>query len=366
MSCVSEGANPKRIRHKTAKGAKYSRQLLYSETSRIVRRLKNQKELFDDLLQTNNVTMMDREVAKLDELQNQLVETYTQIRESHQNEVNVVMSKEDEERLQNLVDVVDKEDAAVFEIKKNVSTWMVSQNEEVEVSSVKSDRSSRSAKSVQNLQRSGRSNSVKSRSSRRSGSHDSARSVASDHSVRSVKSDGSRSSRVSRKAEVAGLKAKVEILKKDGKDEIAEEIRQRRLELDQYEKEQTAILQSEIAGIEDQIIQNEDDDIDNKTDVSLNEGKKETMKDKHVVHVLEQMNALQESQRRKEASVCKQTPIRQERTEVSESRNTCSRGMKLIEDKIVRIKPPSVMDAIREKRVTIDESRETVQISPRK
>ncbi len=129
-----------------------------------------------------------------------------------------------------------------------------------------------------------------------------------------MKSDGSRSSRVSRKAEVAGLKAKVEILKKDGKVEIEEEVRKKRLELDQYEKEQTEILQSEIAEIEDQIIQQDDlkDEGVDKTHVSLNqnqvksvikenEEKEETIvkEDKHVVHVLEQMNALTESMRRK-------------------------------------------------------------------
>ena len=47
------------------------------------------------------------------------------------------------------------------------------------------------------------------------------------------------------------------------------------------------MLQSEIAGIEDQITQHEDNDIDSKTHISLNEGKEETMKEKHVVHVLE-------------------------------------------------------------------------------
>ena len=375
MSCVSEGATPKRVRHKTIKGAGYSRKLLYSESSRILKRLKNQKELFSDLLQSDNVTMMNREVAKLDDLQNQLVETYTQIRENLRE---IDASKEDEEQLQNLVDVVDKEDAAVFEIKKNVSMWMVSHSEELEVDSVKSERTCRSANSLPRSHRCGRSGSVKSNRSRRSGSRDSAHSVCSDRSGhsgrsgRSVRSEGSRSSRVSRKAEVAGLKVKVEILKKDGKVEIEEEIRKKRLELDQYEKEQNAILQSEIAGIEEQIIQQDylEDECVDKTHVSLNHNQNQvkSMKeneddetiakgDKHVIHVIEQMNALTESIRRKED--CK-TPIRQKRmsdakpSTTDDARNKCGRGMELIEDQAVREKPPSVMDVIRKKRVTIE------------
>ena len=129
MSCLSEGATPKRARRRTEKGAKYSLQMLYVESNRIIKRLIKQKELFNDLLQSNNVAMVDREITKLDDIHNQLLETHTQIRECIQW---IETSEEDEERLRTLVDVVDKEDAAVFEIKKKVSTWIVSHSEEVE------------------------------------------------------------------------------------------------------------------------------------------------------------------------------------------------------------------------------------------
>ncbi len=344
MSCASEGGRPKRVRNKTEKGAPYSRQLLYVESKRIIKRLKNQKELFSDLLSTTNVEMMNREVAKLDDIQNQLLETYTQIRESLRD---VETSIDEEEQLQNLVEVVDTEEAAVFEIKKDVSAWMVSHCDKLETGSVGSGRSSRSRNSSQHSRRSGRSGSMKSGSSRRSGSRD---------SVRSVKSDGSRTSRVSRKAEVAGLKAKVDILRKDGKQEIQEEVNKMRLDIELYEKEQTAILKSEIVQLENEIIQQDDQYVEDQDGVvvntvpaqtddaclnlhHLNQGKDETgvevegdkhvvpadapqerldhsdqgkdetgvEGDKHVLHVLEQMNALTQSMRRRDIRESKQT-----------------------------------------------------------
>ena len=252
MSCASEGGRPKRGPHKTKKYQQYSLELLWADSKRIIRRLQNQKTLFGDLMQTSNVEMMNREVAKLDEIQNQLLETYAQIREIVHG---IDASKEDEEQLKNLIKVVDEEDTAVFQIKKDVSVWMIQHCEEFETGSVKSNRSGRSKNSSQRSERSG---SVR---SSRSGSVHSGRSVrsVSNESIRSVKSDGSRaSSRVSKKAKVAGLKAEVMVLKKEGKREITEEVHIMKQEIKKYEKEQGAILQAEITKLQDQIIQQDE------------------------------------------------------------------------------------------------------------
>ena len=184
MSCVSEGGIPKRVRRKTEKGAKYSLEILYVESNRIDKRLIKQINLVQDLLQSDNVGMVDREVTNLDNIHNQLLETYAQIRECIGEMKS--SSSEEEERLQTLVDVVDKEDAAVFEIKKLVSTWLMSQREEEEhvgdrAGRSRSPRNSPRSASPQ-LHRSGRTGSVRSFGSRRSGSNE---------SIRSGKSDGS-------------------------------------------------------------------------------------------------------------------------------------------------------------------------------
>ena len=112
------GGRPKRGDHRNAKYKQYSFQLLYAESKRVVRRLQNQEALFIDLLQTDNIEMMTREVAKLDGIQEQLLETYAQVRELVQE---METSQEEDEQFQSLVEVVDKEDTAVFTIKKDVS-----------------------------------------------------------------------------------------------------------------------------------------------------------------------------------------------------------------------------------------------------
>ena len=57
------GGRPKRGEHRNEKYKQYSFQLLYAESKRVVRRLQNQEALFNDLLQTDNVEMMNHEVG---------------------------------------------------------------------------------------------------------------------------------------------------------------------------------------------------------------------------------------------------------------------------------------------------------------
>ena len=113
---ASEG-RPVRNRKRTAKGNAYSLDLLHAESKRVLKRLHRQKLLFVDLLQTNNVEMVDREIALLDTTYNEFVENYSQIRE---------VSDPESQELKELMEKVDQEDAEVFDIKTNVSAWMVS------------------------------------------------------------------------------------------------------------------------------------------------------------------------------------------------------------------------------------------------
>ena len=143
MSCASEGGRPRRTRTMTEKGKQYSLSLLYVEAKRIVKRLANQKSLFENLLKSKNVEMVDREISKLDSIHQELLETYAQVREIVQTEED---SSEVSENLQNLVKVVDEEDTAVFQVKKAVSVWMIEQTEEAERRSQASSRSGYSKK----------------------------------------------------------------------------------------------------------------------------------------------------------------------------------------------------------------------------
>ncbi len=239
---ASVGGRPKRGDHSNEKFKQYSFQLLYSESKRIVRRLQNQKDLFTDLLQTDNVDMMNREVKKLDGILEQLLETYARIRDLVQ-EMGTFSDDRESEHFQSLVAVVDKEDSAVFTIKKDVSAWMVAHSRDVETLSVGSGRSGRSRES----------RAAVSQRTQRSGSLRSVRS-GSTESVRSVKSDGSRTSRVSQKAKVAGLKAELEVLTNEGEKEISEQVRNMKLAAEIYEREQSALLKAEMVQIKERIL----------------------------------------------------------------------------------------------------------------
>ena len=59
----------------------YTLQLLYCDSKRLIKRLGNQKLLFNDLLNTDNLEMVDRELKTLDELYNEFIAVYAEIRE---------------------------------------------------------------------------------------------------------------------------------------------------------------------------------------------------------------------------------------------------------------------------------------------
>ena len=236
---ASEG-RPVRNRKRTAKGNAYSLDLLHAENKRVLKRLHRQKLLFVDLLQTNNVEMVDREIALLDTTYNEFVENYSQIRE---------VSDPESQELKELMEKVDQEDAEVFDIKTNVSAWMVEQANASERSSRRSRSSKRRATIVASLSgREKRSGSVKSGGSNRSGSVE---------SVGSRVSDISGTSRTSQKAKIAGLKAEIEVLKNEGQKEIEDKSKEMKEVITQYEEEQKRALAVEIAEREREIIENE-------------------------------------------------------------------------------------------------------------
>ena len=243
------GGRPKRGYHSNEKYKQYSLQLLFAEGKRIVRRLQNQKSLFADLLQTDNVEMMNREVEKLDGIQEHLLETYTQIRELVQ-ETETLGDKE-EQSFQSLVVAVDKEESEVFAIKKEVSVWMVAHSGDVETSSVGSGGSRRSI-------RQSRSRAAVSVRSGRTGSLRSVRSESTE-SLRSVKSDGSRTSHVSQKARVAGLKAELEVLTREGEKEINVQVQNMISAAEAYKKEQSALLKADMVHLQQKIVLQDED-----------------------------------------------------------------------------------------------------------
>ena len=240
---VDPSEDPVRTRSMTAKGKQYKLDVHFSESKRIQKRLTNQKLLIHDLLQSDNVEAVNRELARLDDIHQGLLEVYAQVREIIQ-----VQGNEDESgepRLSELVKVVDEEDNEVFQTKKSASEWLIKQTKE-DVESVASKRSGRSRKSSA-------SGSKRSRSgeSHRTGSADSR---ASARSVRSAKSNCSNLSRTSKKAKLAGLKAEVEVLKTEGKLEINEIVKHMKLKAERYEQEQKEALMADIACKENAIL----------------------------------------------------------------------------------------------------------------
>ena len=64
---VDPSEDPVRTRSMTAKGKQYKLDVHFSESKRIQNRLTNQKLLIHDLLQSDNVEAVNRELAKLDD-----------------------------------------------------------------------------------------------------------------------------------------------------------------------------------------------------------------------------------------------------------------------------------------------------------
>ena len=60
-------------------GAEYTLKLLFADSRRMLNRLENQRALFENLLQTNNSEMVDREINKLDQMQSDFLEIYASI-----------------------------------------------------------------------------------------------------------------------------------------------------------------------------------------------------------------------------------------------------------------------------------------------
>ena len=81
---ISDG-DATRKRTLTPKGRQYKLDGHFTESTRIVKRLSNQKSIIQDLLQSNNVDVMSRELAKLDNIHQSLLETYAQVRERWRN-----------------------------------------------------------------------------------------------------------------------------------------------------------------------------------------------------------------------------------------------------------------------------------------
>ena len=125
-------------------GAEYTLKLLFADSRRMLNRLENQRALFENLLQTNNSEMVDREINKLDQMQSDFLEIYAQIRDLIETET---------EEYANLVEAVDREDTEVFKVKKVVSVWMIEQAEKLEAlsGSSKGSRSSRNLIAPKNV-----------------------------------------------------------------------------------------------------------------------------------------------------------------------------------------------------------------------
>ena len=316
MSTHSDSGVITRKRTMTLKGKQYKLDMHFAESVRIVKRLDNQKILINDLMQSTNVEILNRELAKLDAIHENLLETYAQVREIIQ-----VQGEEDESkepaRLAELVKVVDKQDSEVFETKKLASEWLITQMQ-AEEKSVVSGRSGRSRKTT-----SQRSKRPKSGDSRRSGSADSR---ASGRSARSNCSRLSDVSRTSKKAKIAGLKAEVEVLKSEGKVEIEEQVKLMKLKAEVFENEQNAVLQAEIERKENAILQHDQQLSDTENEKTRNIVADEAPNDQ-VANVLAQMRVtterlkeergkekeIQEKQENDEAQRLKETQLKEER-----------------------------------------------------
>ena len=81
MSTHSDSGVITRKRTMTLKGKQYKLDMHFAESVRIVKRLDNQKILINDLMQSTNVDILNRELAKLDAIHENLLETYAQVRE---------------------------------------------------------------------------------------------------------------------------------------------------------------------------------------------------------------------------------------------------------------------------------------------
>ena len=241
------GRRPYRGKKMTEEYKEYTLKLLYADSKRLLKRLGNQRSLFDDLLQTNNMELVDRELRTLDTMYNEFISVYAEIQE---------IAERENTDFQQLAIAVDQEDTAVFKTKKDVSLWMIEKaGEMVETSSHSSrgSKRSRDRKSVVS-RRSRRSASVRSNRS------DSVESERSAKSVQSVRSNVSRTSRASQRAKVAGLKAEVEVLQKEGVAEIKEQVEAMKVATEKFEEEQKSALSREIHEKKRQIEIEEEDD----------------------------------------------------------------------------------------------------------
>lgn len=248
METASVGRRPFRGKKMTEEYKEYTLQLLYCDSKRLIKRLGNQKLLFNDLLNTDNLEMVDRELKTLDELYNEFIAVYAEIREIAD------LSSPD---LIKLAVAVDQEDNDVFKIKKEASVWMINQAEGVDSRSRLSRRSKRVRGDRSVISgRSERSGSLRSNISDHSDSSES----ISARSEYSVKSNVSGISKVSRRAKVAGLKAEISTLEKEGVAEIEAQAEALKIAAEKFKEEQKLALSEEIEKKKKRIEMEEKDD----------------------------------------------------------------------------------------------------------
>ena len=201
---------------KTEKGSEYHEGLYNHDVKRAEKRLQNQLKLFDDLLLTDNVEMVTRELKKLDDLFDEFVLNVNHLR-------GLI---EDNDRLCELSDLVDVNDNCIFEVKQKMSKWMIL-HAGIDGNSSTSRRTKSSRKSQ-----------------------------TSHHSL-STKSSGSQQSNISQKSKIVGLKAEIEALKRSEEAKIEAKMIKMKVKAESFKMAQEAKLKAEVICLKGKIAKGE-------------------------------------------------------------------------------------------------------------
>ena len=204
-----DGANPtlptKRSIRKTSKGQDYHCSLAKAECTRLLNRLTRQEKLMDILMESvENKEKLEHEASEYDKTFTDLVGAYTRYIDLNDSEEEKAAARKSLAEL----------DSSIFDFKERIYTWMSLIKEPSTHSSRSSATSkhSRSSKSSKGSKHSLRS------------THSSPRKPKSNISHNSAGSSGSQRSHLDFKADAAGWKAELEVVKRKREAELKAEV----------------------------------------------------------------------------------------------------------------------------------------------
>ena len=199
----------KRTIRLTPKGQEYQCSQAKAECSRLLKRLSRQEKLMNILMESvDNKEKLEHDVNEYDKIFNDLVGAYTRYIDLNESEEEKASARQS----------LDELDSSIFDFKERIYTWMSS----IKEPSVCSSHSSRHSSAASKHSRQSKS-SKESKSSSRS-RLSSPRKTSSNKSINSVASNGSQKSYIDFRADAAGLKAELSVVKLRREAELKAEV----------------------------------------------------------------------------------------------------------------------------------------------